>query len=310
MLSRAAGLALGFAADRLLADPRRGHPVAGFGHVASAVEQRLWADVRCRGAVHVALLVGGTAGLGLLLERAGRGRPARHVALTALATWVVLGGTTLDREAEAVETRLADGDLPGARTQVGRLVGRATAGLDETEVARAVVESVAENTSDAVVAPLVLGALIGIPGLLGYRAANTLDAMVGHHSARYEQFGWAAARLDDLLNLPGARLTAGLAALLGDDPSASMRAWRRDASTHPSPNAGPVEAAFAGALGIRLGGTNTYGDRVEHRSVLGDGRAPGPHDIPRARRLARQVDLAALIVLLPIAARSRRRRRQ
>jgi adenosylcobinamide-phosphate synthase len=310
-MSRSLGLVLGFAADRAFADPQRGHPVAGFGRLASALEGRLWADDRARGAMHVAVLVGGTAALGALAERAVRGRPVAHTLLTATATWAVLGGTTLDREASAVEGRLADGDLPGARAQVGRLVGRATDGLDEAGVARAVIESVAENTSDAVVAPLVLGALAGVPGLLAYRAANTLDAMVGHRSARYERFGWAAARLDDLLNLPGARLTAGLATALGANPRGALRAWRRDAAAHPSPNAGPVEAAFAGALGIRLGGTNRYGDRVEHRAVLGDGRAPEAHDVPRARALAQKIDVAALIVLLPVARSigGRRRRR-
>jgi len=313
MLSRAVGLALGFAADRVLADPARGHPVAGFGQAAAALERRLWADDRERGAAYVGVLVGATTALAAVAEHATRGRPVWHAGMTALATWTVLGGTTLDREAAAVEALLADGDLVAARTQVGRLVGRSTAELDEAGVARAVVESVAENTSDAVVAPLLLGALAGMPGLLGYRAANTLDAMVGHRSSRYERFGWAAARLDDLLNVPGARLTALLATLLGDDPRESLRTWRHDAPRHPSPNAGPVEAAFAGGLGIRLGGVNQYGDRTEHRTehraVLGEGRAPATHDVPRARALARRVDLAALIVLLPIAARTRRRRR-
>jgi len=309
VLSRAVGLAVGYAADRVLADPSRAHPVAGFGQLATAVERRLWADDRGRGVVHVAVLVGGVAALGVLAERAARGRPGLHTAMTALATWTVLGGTTLDREAAAVEARLLERDLPAARVQVARLVGRSTADLDELGVARAVLESVAENTSDAVVAPLVLGALVGVPGLLGYRAANTLDAMVGHRNARYARFGWAAARLDDLLNLAGARLTAALAVLLGPDRVGAVRAWRRDAAGHPSPNAGPVEAAFAGALGVRRGGTTTSGDRDEERPVLGYGRAPGVHDVPPARRLARRVGVGALIVVLPIAGRPRRRRR-
>ena len=305
-LTRALGLALGFAVDRVVADPQRGHPVAGFGRLALALERPLWADSRARGVLHVAVLAGGTAAIGLVVERAVAHQPWRHTLATALATWAVLGGTTLDREARSVQDRLAAGDLPGARLRVGRLVGRSTAELDEVGVARAVIESVAENTSDAVVAPLVLGAVAGVPGLLAYRAVNTLDAMVGHRSARYERFGWAAARLDDLLNLPGARLATALAVALGDQPRDAVRAWRRDAAGHPSPNAGPVEAAFAGALCIRLGGTNTYGDRVEHRAVLGDGRPPRAHDVPRARALARKVDVAAVIVVLPIAARRRR----
>jgi adenosylcobinamide-phosphate synthase len=297
--SRASGLALGFAADRLLGDPRRWHPVAGFGRVAAALEQRWYADSRTRGVVHVAALVGGATLAG---RRVGDG-----TLTTAAATWVVLGGRSLDREAAAVQALLDEGRLPDARRRLSHLVGRDPRHLDEGEVARAVVESLAENTSDAVVAPLLWGALLGPAGLLGHRAANTLDAMVGHRGTRYERFGWAAARLDDLLNLPGARLTAALTVLLGPDPAGAARAWRRDAAAHPSPNAGPVEAAFAGALGVRLGGSNTYGDRVEHRAALGDGPAPGRHDVLRARRLAGRVDLAALIVLLPIAARRRRR---
>jgi adenosylcobinamide-phosphate synthase len=164
-------------------------------------------------------------------------------------------------------------------------------------VARAVVESVAENTSDAVVAPLVWGAVAGVPGLLGYRAANTLDAMVGHHNARYERFGWASARFDDLVNLPGSRLTGLLAIAVGGRPAAAARTWCRDAAGHPSPNAGVAESTFAGSLGVRLGGTNTYdGDRVEHRAVMGDGRPPRPGDVPRATRLAARVGLGAALV--------------
>jgi adenosylcobinamide-phosphate synthase len=294
--ARAAGLLLGFAADRLLGDPRRGHPVAGFGTVAARLEQVLYADSRPRGAVHTVVLVGGAVALGAAAERAATG-PATRTLLTAAATWAVLGGRSLEREATAVHRRLAADDLPAARQRLTHLVGRDTAALDESQVARAVVESVAENTSDAVVAPLVWGAVAGVPGLLGYRAANTLDAMVGHRNARYERFGWASARLDDLLNLPGARL-AGLSTLVaapGRAPGA-WRAWRRDARSHPSPNAGVVEAAFAGSLGIRLGGTNTYyGDRVEHRAVMGDGRAPLPADIARATALARRVGALAVL---------------
>jgi len=298
-MSRALGLALGFAADWLLGDPQRWHPVAGFGRTAAALERPLHADSRARGAAHVALLVGAAAYAG---RRLGDGTLP-----TAAATWAVLGGRSLDREAAAVQELLDTGELDAARQRLTHLVGRDTSSLDEGEVARAVIESVAENSSDAVVAPLVWGALLGPAGLLAHRAANTLDAMVGHHNARYERFGWAAARLDDLLNLPGSRLTAALTVLLGADRAGALRAWRRDAAGHPSPNAGPVEAAFAGALGIRLGGANTYGDRVEQRVVLGDGQPPAAHDVPRARELAVRVDVAALIVLLPIAARRRRR---
>ena len=223
---------------------------------------------------------------------------------------MVLGGRSLEREAMAVHDLLVAGDLPAARLRLTHLVGRDTAELSEPEVARAVVESVAENTADAVVAPLLWGALAGLPGLLGYRAINTLDAMIGHHNERYEDFGWAAARLDDVANLPAARL-GGLAVLAASPrwAAAAWRAWRRDARRHPSPNAGVIEAAFAGSLGIRLGGTNRYhGSRVEHRVVMGDGRPAEPDDVDAAVRLARQVDRIALVVAVGIALVVGRRR--
>ncbi len=157
------------------------------------------------------------------------------------------------------------------------------------------MESVAENTSDAVVGALVWGAVAGVPGLVGFRAVNTLDAMVGHRSERYRRFGWASARLDDVVGWPGARLTAVLAAACGGDARGAVRAWRADAGRHPSPNAGPVEASFAGALGVRLGGTLSYGGRVEHRPVLnGEGRAVVVGDIERTVRLSRRVGWLAL----------------
>ncbi|MCW2850075.1 MAG: cobalamin biosynthesis protein [Marmoricola sp.] len=304
--ARAVGLVVGFGADLVVRDPARFHPVAGFGTLAAVVETRLYAASRGRGVVHTSVLVGTSVLSGLLVERGTRGRPVLQAAATALTTWAVLGGSSLEREALAVSRLLDDGRLPEARQRLTHLVGRDTTSLSPDEVARAVVESVAENTSDAVVAPLVLGGLWGVPGLLGYRAANTLDAMVGHRSTRYLEFGWASARLDDVLNLPGSRLTALLAALLGPDPRAARATWHRDAAGHPSPNAGPVEASFAGALGIRLGGTNQYGDRTEHRHQLGSGRPPTPADIPRATALARRVDRVAVLAAALLALRPRR----
>ncbi|MGZ6804034.1 MAG: adenosylcobinamide-phosphate synthase CbiB, partial [Nocardioidaceae bacterium] len=262
MRDRAAGLLLGYLADRVLGDPLRFHPVAGFGLLARALETRTWADDRRNGAGFTLVLVAGAATAGALLDRAARDRPACTVLLTAAATWTVLGGRSLGREALLVHGHLARGALDDAREQVTHLVGRDPAGLDAGGVARATVESVAENTSDAVAAPLLWGAVAGPAGLLGYRAANTLDAMVGHRSARYERFGWASARLDDVANLVPARASAALAVLLapavGGSPRSAVAAWARDAPGHPSPNAGPVEAAVAGALGVRLGGVNVY----------------------------------------------------
>ncbi len=311
MQARAVGLVAGFAADRLLGDPATGHPVGAFGRFAQDVEQRVWADDVVTGAAYAGVLVGGTGLLGAMVAGLTRRRPVLHAIVTAVATWAVLGGRSLGREAEAVRRHLSADDLPSARRRLTHLVGRDTDALDAGEISRAVVESVAENTSDAVVAPLLAGAVAGVPGLVAYRAANTLDAMVGHRSERYERFGRASARLDDLLNVVPSRLSALLAAMLapvvGGDTRRSLEVWRRDAPRHPSPNAGPVEAAFAGALDVRLGGVNTYRDRVEDRHTLGDGRPVEPDDISRAVRLADLVGLAALGVSAVIAGRPSRR---
>ncbi|MFC4612379.1 cobalamin biosynthesis protein [Streptomyces maoxianensis] len=289
------GATAGLIGDLLLGDPRRGHPVAAFGRAAGAVERVLWRDHRGWGALHTALCAGGAAAAAALLARGVRGRSAASVALTAAATWAVVGGTSLGREARAVGGALAAGDVEVARERLPHLCGRDPQSLDEQQIARAVVESVAENTSDAVVGALVWGALAGVPGLVAFRAVNTLDAMVGHKSPRYRRFGWASARLDDVAGWPGARLTAGLTVLAGQDPRAALRAWRDDAKKHPSPNAGPVEASFAGALGVRLGGTLSYGGRVEHRPVLNArGRPVQFGDIERAVRLSRRVGLLTL----------------
>jgi adenosylcobinamide-phosphate synthase len=292
MAARALGLLLGYAADRIWGDPRRWHPVAGFARCAMALEQRLYRDSRARGAAQVLLLVAGATGLAYAAERSSRNPLARTV-LTALVTWAVLGGRSLEREAHAVHDLLNAGDLDRARVRVRHLVGRDTAGLDTDEIARAVVESVAENSSDAVVASFVWGAAAGVPGLVAHRAVNTLDAMIGHRNARYRRFGWAAARLDDLLGLPAARLSGALAAIAGPDSVGAVRAWHRDARLHPSPNAGVVEAAFAGALGLQLGGVNSYGNRREDRARMGRGRTPTVADIPAAVQLARRVGAGA-----------------
>ncbi|MDU0253201.1 cobalamin biosynthesis protein [Streptomyces sp. PU10] len=293
------GATAGLLGDLLLGDPRRGHPVAMFGRAAGAVEQVLWRDHRGRGAVHTTVCAGGAAALGLAASRAVRRSPAASVALTAAATWAVVGGTSLAREAKAVGRALEAGDVEAARARLPHLCGRDPQALDADGIARAVVESVAENTSDAVVGALVWGAVAGVPGLLGFRAVNTLDAMVGHKSPRYRRYGWASARLDDLAGWPGARLTAVLTTVAGGDPRGAVRAWRADAARHPSPNAGPVEASFAGALGVRLGGTLSYGGRIEHRPVLNGAagravRASGTGDIDRAVRLSRRVGWLAL----------------
>ena len=265
----ASGLLLGAALDAVLADPRRGHPVAVFGTAAARAERRFWAASRARGALFTLACAGPAAAAGWAGQRLAGRRALPGAALAAAATWAVLGGSSLAAEAAGISRALAAGDLDDARRRLPALCGRDPAGLSAAELARAAVESVAENTCDAVVAPLLWGAVAGVGGLLGYRAVNTLDAMVGHHSMRYERFGWAAARLDDVANLVPARVTAVLAVALapavGGSGRAALRTLRRDGAAHPSPNAGRCEAAFAGALGVSLGGTNVYQGRAERR---------------------------------------------
>jgi adenosylcobinamide-phosphate synthase len=310
---RPAGLLLGVLADALLGDPRRGHPVAGFGRAAAALEERCYADRRSSGALYAAVLVGGAAGLGALAERATVRRPLAGAALTGLATWAVLGGSSLAGHGAALARELVAGDLAAARTRLPSLCGRDPAALDAAGMARAGTESMAENTSDAVVAPLLWGAVAGVPGLLAYRAVNTLDAMVGYRSPRYRRFGWASARLDDVANLLPARVSAllfaGLAPAVGGSPRSALTAWRRDGSAHPSPNAGPVEAAVAGALGVTLGGLTVYPHGVEERPRLGAGPPPTPADLARAARLSRLVGAAAAVLAAAIARSLARERR-
>ncbi len=301
----AVGVAAGSLADLVAGDPARLHPVAGFGVLAGALEARCWRPSRLAGACYAGVLVGGTAALAVLADRRLRRRPAARAAFAAAVTWTALGGRSLGQAAGALAEAVRAGDLDAARRLAPALAGRDPSGLDEPELCRAAVESVAENTADAVVAPLLWGALAGPAGVAAYRAANTLDAMVGHRSARHARFGWAAARLDDVLTWPAARLAAGLAVLLapvaGGDRRRAWRTLRRDGGAHPSPNAGRLEAAFAGALGVRLGGSNRYGDRVEERPHLGDGPAPDPETVARAVRLSRAVGLAAAALATAVA---------
>lgn len=341
-LALPAGLALGYLLDELCGDPQRGHPIALYGRAAGALERAMWRDERARGVAYVALAVGvPTLAAGALDRLNSRGGPLPRTLYVAALTWTALGGRSLRAEAEtmarlltppesgpakalarpdlpngvdtanavdlAAEVDPADArDLGPARRRLGHLCSRDASDLDADEIARAAVESVAENTSDAVIAPLVWGALAGPAGIVAYRCANTLDAMVGYRSPRYARFGWAAARLDDALNLVPARLTAALtvalAPALGGRPAAAWAAWRDDAAAHPSPNAGVVEATAAGALGVRLGGANTYGGQVEERGVLGSGRAVEVADLPRVARLGRLLGAAGLAVCVATSA--------
>ncbi|KQC36863.1 cobalamin biosynthesis protein [Frankia sp. ACN1ag] len=317
-------MVLGAALDALLADPTRLHPVAGFGRAAVRLERLDYRDGRAAGVLHTALLLAAVAVPAAAVEHAwGRPRavPARStvedrsgggervgrwergsaaVAMTAAGTWVVLGGASLRRQGRRLGAELLAGDLAAARARLPTLCGRDPSLLDEAGIARGAIESIAENTCDAVVAPLWWGTVAGLPGLVGYRVVNTLDAMIGHHSDRYERFGWAAARLDDLVNLLPARLCALAACVcapvVGGSAADAFWVMRRDGRSHPSPNAGMAEAAFAGALGLRLGGELRYPYRVEHRPELGFGRPPRGADVAAAARLSGAVSVLCLAV--------------
>ncbi len=295
-----AALLAGYAADAAVGDPARWHPVAGFGRTALAVERIAYAPSRLRGAAVVAVLVAIPAVAAELVARGAsrRGFP-RELVLTALI-WVALGGRSLRREALNVSDLVARGELDQARGALRALCGRDAAKLDGDALCRAALESVAENTGDAVVGALLWGALAGPAGVVAYRAANTLDAMFGYRSERYLQFGWAAAKLDDVMSWPAARMTAVLACitapLIGGSPREAAATARRDGGAHPSPNSGRAEAAFAGALGVTLGGPLAYNGSIESRPRLGDGKAPSVEDVHRAARLSLAVGIAAAVL--------------
>ena len=298
--ANAAGMLIGTALDAALGDPRRWHPVAGYGRAAGALERYTYRPDRAAGVRHVAIGVGVPVAVAAAAHWATRRRPGWRTALVAATTWAVLGGTSLRREAVGLASSLEAGDLAAARQRLPHLCGRDPAALDADGLARATVESLAENTSDAVVAPLAWGALAGLPGLVGYRAVNTLDAMVGHRTPRYERFGWAAARLDDAANLGPSRFAAALtvvaAPAVGGRRASALWSWLRYGHRHPSPNAGQCEAAMAGALGVSLGGRNVYQGQVDERPVLGDGRRPKPDDIRRAAKLSGLIGTAAAVL--------------
>jgi adenosylcobinamide-phosphate synthase len=301
----AGGIIAGVAVDALAGDPRRGHPVALFGRAASAIEGRIYADSTLRGAGYTAACVLLAAAPAITASRLTRGRPWLALAATATMTWTVTGARSLTGEAERIGVALTGGDLLAARAALPSLCGRDPQRLDDKEITRAVIESVAENSGDAIVSPLVWGSAGGITGLAAYRAINTLDAMVGYRSPRFARFGSASARLDDVANWIPARLTALLTAacapVAGGRPATAWRTARQYGRQHPSPNAGYCEAAFAGALGLRLGGSNSYEGVAEQRPELGEGRAPEPADIARAVRLSRAVTVAATVVTAGLA---------
>ncbi|MEC5397904.1 adenosylcobinamide-phosphate synthase CbiB [Uliginosibacterium sp. H1] len=298
-------LILGYLLDTLLGEPKRWHPLVGFGRWAAMLEANLNVD----GATTAVQRGGGVLAWVLAVV------PAVAVSMwlclhlgwwvDAVLLFLALGARSLGEHARAVMQPLAAGDLDAARSALSRMVSRDTTTLDESGVAAATIESVLENGNDAVFGTLFWFALLGGPGAVLFRLANTLDAMWGYRTPRYLHFGWAAARIDDVLAYVPARLTAFSYALFGRFTEA-INCWRTQAPLHDSPNAGPVMAAGAGALGLRVGGAATYHGQHEERPVFGIGAAPHAGDIWRAVLLVRRTTwlwCAALVLLLWLAER-------
>ncbi|BAK76661.1 cobalamin biosynthesis protein CobD [Pseudogulbenkiania sp. NH8B] len=278
--------------DKLFGEPPRWHPLVGFGKLVRWLERRLYPAapaqeteqrMRLRGAIGIALLLIPFTLLAALLAWL----PFIGVFYSVVLLYLAIGAKSLTQHAEAVIEALERHDLPLARQRVGMIVSRDTSQLSKQDVARATIESVLENGSDAIFAALFWFLLLGAPGAVLYRLANTLDAMWGYRNERYLHFGWAAARFDDVLNFIPARLTALTYIALGDR-RAGWACWRAQAPTWYSPNAGPVMAAGAGALGVALGGAASYHGQLKARPALGLERAPDCGDIRRAVRLVQR----------------------
>jgi adenosylcobinamide-phosphate synthase len=301
---QAASLVLALILDRLIGYPDRlyrliGHPVTWIGALIALLDRRWNQDGdtprrrRLMGIVALVVIVAASAGAGVGLVALAHALLPPWVAAAVLAIPLAMltAVKSLDDHVAAVGSALDDGGAPAGRIAVSHIVGRDVSVLDEAGVCRAAVESLAENASDGVVAPAGWALLLGLPGIAVYKAVNTADSMIGHRSERHLMFGWASARFDDLLNLPWSRLTALLVASAaaltpGGRAWASLQAAFRDASRHQSPNAGWPEAAFAGALGLSLGGPRAYGGEILDLPAMGDGR----RDLARA-------DIAAALAL-------------
>ena len=273
--------------DVWLAEPRRWHPLVGFGICANGLEKILrsprWGQcerwLRVTGTVGWILLVLPLPiTLGWLLAQLPWWL---MFCVQAIVLYLCVGGHSLVQHARRVSKPLLAGNLPAAREAVAMMVSRDTGQMDSPAIVRATVESVLENGSDAQFAPIFWFAVAGAPGALLYRLANTLDAMWGYRNSRYHHFGFAAARLDDLLNWVPARLCALSYGLMGNLNQA-INCWRQQAADMDSPNGGPVMAAGAGALGIRLGGSAVYGQRLKQRPLLGTEKTAITQDIERA----------------------------
>ncbi|SEO41911.1 adenosylcobinamide-phosphate synthase [Luteibacter sp. UNC138MFCol5.1] len=292
---------LALALDALLGEARRFHPLVGFGRIANDVERRLYRDDRGAGVVAWGVTVAIPV-VALVAFRANVGAPLAF-AIDVLVLYLAIGRRSLGDHARPIAEALRANDLAAARVAVGRMVSRDVDALDATRVAAAGTESVLENGHDAVFGALFWFVLLGAPGALLFRLANTLDAMWGYRTPRYERFGWAAARIDDVLGFVPARLTALTYAATGDT-SAALRGWRTQAPAWDSPNAGPVMAAGAGALRVRLGGAAPYHGRWEPRPELGEGSPPDATTIDRALRLVDRGVVAWLVAALVVGVAS------
>jgi adenosylcobinamide-phosphate synthase len=289
-----------------------GHPVTWIGRLIAALDRLLNRDTadayRRRGAgiVAILLLLGIVGAIAFVVERELLRLPFGLIAVAVVAS-TLIAQRSLHQHVADVATALEQGGVIAGRAAVAKIVGRDVGALDAAGVARAAIESLAENFSDAVVAPVLWMAIAGLPGAALYKAINTADSMIGHRTPRHEAFGWAAAKLDDLVNLPASRLSALLlvAAAMLSKNAAAAAAWRavlRDASHHRSPNAGYPEAAMAGALGLSLAGPRVYGGVIIDDATMGDGRRDATAaDIRRALRLYRYAD-AILIALVAATA--------
>ena len=303
-MSTALTMLLALAIDAVLGWPaplfrRIGHPVTWLGRLIGALDRRLnregdsTATRRLAGVVAALAVIGLAAGAGALAAALlPSGWPG--IVLGAVLSWPLIAARSMHDHVLAVARPLAQGDVPAAREAVGMIVGRDPSQLDRAGISRAALESLAENTSDGIIAPLFWGAVLGLPGIAAYKAINTLDSMIGHRTPRHEAFGWASARIDDVANLIPARLTGLAFALASRRPGRALRVMWADAGQHRSPNAGWPEAALAGALHIRLSGPRVYAGHVADEPwVNGTAPDPGPDDILRGLRLYRRALLLA-----------------
>lgn len=296
----ALALPLALLLDAWWGEPRRWHPLIGFGRCANKLEAILNVGERriARGALAWCLLVIPLVCLGYWLRSMLAPHAIFSLFFDALILYFAIGHQSLREHAQAIEISLRADDLPQARHALAMIVSRDTQDLDHSNVSKAAVESVLENGSDAVIASLFWFALAGMPGVLLHRAANTLDAMWGYRNTQFNEFGRIAARVDDVLNYIPARITACAYAVNGATFNA-LRCWRTQAHRWSSPNAGPVMAAGAGALQLELGGAAYYRGEFEQRPQLGRGRVAQGGDIGRALRLLnRSVWLVAAVLLI------------